>query len=162
MRGSPSITDVARAAGVSTGTVSNVLNGSAVVAPDTRRRVEDAIARLGFVRNAAARSLAAGRSATLGFVVADLIAVRREAAVAIAGGKQVPAEPLVEQRRDDVLGTLVDKVERALGEFDGTWAVAGDVSELGRPHEHGGKVHAHTFLGVWHEWPQGQRGLQMR
>lgn len=68
----PSITDVARHAGVSMGTVSNVLNNPAKVAPETRRRVEQAIEQLGFVRNAAARSLAAGRSATIGFVAADL------------------------------------------------------------------------------------------
>ncbi|WP_129336457.1 LacI family DNA-binding transcriptional regulator [Cellulomonas endophytica] len=66
------MSDVARAAGVSLGTVSNVLNRPDKVAPATRRRVEDAIATLGFVRNGAARSLAAGRSTTLGFVVADL------------------------------------------------------------------------------------------
>lgn len=72
MRGNPSITDVARHAGVSLGTVSNVLNNPAKVAPTTRRKVEEAIQSLGFVRNAAARSLAAGRSATIGFVAADL------------------------------------------------------------------------------------------
>ncbi|MGY1604178.1 LacI family DNA-binding transcriptional regulator [Geodermatophilus sp. SYSU D00815] len=68
----PSMVDVARAAGVSLGTVSNVLNDPARVAPDTRARVEAAIAELGFVRNAAARSLRAGTSSTLGFVVQDL------------------------------------------------------------------------------------------
>jgi len=49
-----------------------VLNRPDKVAPGTRRRVEEAIATLGFVRNGAARSLAAGRSTTVGFVVADL------------------------------------------------------------------------------------------
>ncbi|MFC8597300.1 LacI family DNA-binding transcriptional regulator [Isoptericola sp. NPDC057191] len=71
-RHAPSISDVARAAGVSMGTVSNVLNGTARVAPATRERVEAAIASLGFVRNGVARSLAAGRSTTLGFVIIDL------------------------------------------------------------------------------------------
>lgn len=68
----PSVVDVARAAGVSIGTVSNVLNNPDKVTPVTRRRVEAAIASLGFVRNGAARSLAAGTSRTLGFVLADL------------------------------------------------------------------------------------------
>jgi LacI family transcriptional regulator len=68
----PNVADVARAAGVSLGTVSNVLNNPAKVTPRTRSKVEAAIATLGFVRNGAARSLAAGTSRTLGFVVADL------------------------------------------------------------------------------------------
>ncbi|MEL7974829.1 LacI family DNA-binding transcriptional regulator [Isoptericola sp. F-RaC21] len=71
-RSSPSISDVARAAGVSMGTVSNVLNGTVRVTPATRSRVEAAIRELGFVRNGVARSLAAGRSSTLGFVIIDL------------------------------------------------------------------------------------------
>ncbi|WP_169738908.1 LacI family DNA-binding transcriptional regulator [Jiangella gansuensis] len=68
----PNVADVARAAGVSLGTVSNVLNNPDKVTPATRRRVEAAIASLGFVRNGAARSLAAGTSRTLGFVLTDL------------------------------------------------------------------------------------------
>src|SRR5688500_4388169 len=84
---------------------------------------------------------------------------RSQAAVAVAAGKQVPAEPLVLQRRGDRLGTLVEKVERPLGVFDGTWTVARDVRELSRPREHGGEAHARTFLGVWHDRPQGKRGL---
>ncbi|GEO36403.1 ribokinase [Skermanella aerolata] len=51
------IPDVARLAGVSIGTVSNVLNDTVPVADETRARVERAIARLGFVRNSHARSL---------------------------------------------------------------------------------------------------------
>ncbi|NHI15767.1 LacI family DNA-binding transcriptional regulator [Microbacterium excoecariae] len=68
----PSMKDVASSAGVSLGTVSNVLNNPEVVAAGTRERVERAIASLGFVRNDAARRLAAGRSDTVGFVVVDL------------------------------------------------------------------------------------------
>lgn len=64
--------DVAERARVSLGTVSNVLNNPAVVSEATRERVEQAIAELGFVRNDAARRLAAGRSNTVGFVVVDL------------------------------------------------------------------------------------------
>jgi ribokinase len=53
------IADVARLAGVSTGTVSNVLNGTATVRPDTRDRVEAVIRELSFRPNALARSLIA-------------------------------------------------------------------------------------------------------
>ncbi|MFF9653463.1 LacI family DNA-binding transcriptional regulator [Streptomyces sp. NPDC014622] len=51
------IGDVARHAGVSVVTVSNVLNRPHIVAERTRSRVEDAIRRLGFVPNASARQL---------------------------------------------------------------------------------------------------------
>ncbi|MGW8482063.1 LacI family DNA-binding transcriptional regulator [Microbacterium sp. NPDC055903] len=64
--------DVARHAGVSLGTVSNVLNNPHIVTQDKRERVLRAIKELGFVRNNAARSLVTGRADTVGFVVVDL------------------------------------------------------------------------------------------
>ncbi|MGW4967606.1 LacI family DNA-binding transcriptional regulator, partial [Nonomuraea sp. NPDC004186] len=67
-----SIKEVARLAGVSVGTVSNVLNRPDMVAPDTRLRVRAAIARLGYVRNGSARQLRAGHSRTIGVVALDL------------------------------------------------------------------------------------------
>lgn len=63
---------MAARAGVSVGTVSNVLNHSAVVAPATRQRVLDAIQALGFVRNESARQLRAGKSRSIGLVVLDI------------------------------------------------------------------------------------------
>ncbi len=68
---SASVKDVAAAAGVSLGTVSNVLNRPDRVKPDTRARVEQAMADLGFVRNESARQLRAGTSKTLGYVMLD-------------------------------------------------------------------------------------------
>jgi LacI family transcriptional regulator len=67
-----SIKEVARQAGVSIGTVSNVLNRPEIVAPSTRQRVLDAIAKLGYVRNDSARQLRAGRSRTIALVVLDV------------------------------------------------------------------------------------------
>jgi LacI family transcriptional regulator len=67
-----SVVDVAARAGVSLGTVSNVLNRPDRVAPATRDRVMQAIRELGFVRNEAARQLRAGRSRTIGLVVLDV------------------------------------------------------------------------------------------
>lgn len=67
-----SIRDVARRAGVSVGTVSNVLNHSEKVAASSVERVHAAIAELGYVRNDAARLLRAGRSSTVGLVVLDI------------------------------------------------------------------------------------------
>lgn len=66
------VKDVAAAAGVSVGTVSNVLNNPAKVAPATVDRVHLAIEELGFVRNDAARQLRAGQSRTIGLVVLDV------------------------------------------------------------------------------------------
>lgn len=64
--------DVAAAASVSVGTVSNVLNSPDKVAPTTVARVQAAIDQLGFVRNDAARQLRAGRSRCVGLVVLDV------------------------------------------------------------------------------------------
>src|SRR5258706_2783444 len=67
-----SIKEVARHAGVSLGTVSNVLNRPEVVSEPTRRRVIAAIENLGYVRNDSARQLRAGRSRTVAIVVLDV------------------------------------------------------------------------------------------
>jgi LacI family transcriptional regulator, galactose operon repressor len=68
----PRIQDVARRAGVAIGTVSNVLNNPGIVTERTRLKVEAAIAELGFVRNSAARTLAARRTDTVGLVLTDI------------------------------------------------------------------------------------------
>jgi LacI family transcriptional regulator len=68
----PRIQDVARRAGVAIGTVSNVLNNPDIVTEQTRLKVEAAIAELGFVRNSAARALAARRTDTVGLVLIDI------------------------------------------------------------------------------------------
>jgi len=60
--------DVAQLAGVSHQTVSRVLNDHPSVRPETRDRVLDAIATLGYRRNSAARALVTMRSATVGVV----------------------------------------------------------------------------------------------
>ncbi len=65
------VTEVAARAGVSLGTVSNVLNRPERVSPATRAKVVRAIEELGFVRNEAARQLRAGRSRTIGLIVLD-------------------------------------------------------------------------------------------
>lgn len=67
-----SVRDVATAAGVSLGTVSNVLNRPDRVAHETAERVRAAIERLGYVRNDAARQLRAGRSRSVGLLVRDV------------------------------------------------------------------------------------------
>ncbi|WP_253259714.1 LacI family DNA-binding transcriptional regulator [Subtercola boreus] len=66
------MSDVARHAGVAIGTVSNTLNNPEKVREPTRLRVQASIEALGFVRNDAARSLAAGSSNTVGIVLVDM------------------------------------------------------------------------------------------
>lgn len=64
--------DVARIAGVSASTVSHVLNGTRKVDTVTRQRVEAAIEETGYRRNVVARSLAAGRTHTVGLSISAL------------------------------------------------------------------------------------------
>jgi len=66
------IKDVARRAGVSIGTVSNVVNRPHMVAASTRSRVLSVIEELGYVRDDAARQLRAGRSRIVALLVLDL------------------------------------------------------------------------------------------
>ena len=68
----PTIRDVARAADVSIGTVSAVINNRALVADGTRHRILSCIAELGFEPNSSARSLKRGRISSIGFIVPDL------------------------------------------------------------------------------------------
>ncbi|AQX16072.1 hypothetical protein BCR15_06020 [Tessaracoccus lapidicaptus] len=67
----PTLEDVARHAGVSRATVSRVVRGDVGVAGETAAKVSAAVAKLGYVPNASARSLATGRSNTLAMVVPE-------------------------------------------------------------------------------------------
>ncbi|WP_432564000.1 substrate-binding domain-containing protein [Kineococcus sp. SYSU DK003] len=72
VRTNPSMVQVAAVAGVSVGTVSNVLNHPEQVRPATLQKVQAAIEQLGFTLNANARSLAGGDNRMIGLVVPDL------------------------------------------------------------------------------------------
>ncbi|QYJ03027.1 LacI family transcriptional regulator [Nocardioides panacisoli] len=67
-----SVKEVAAAAGVSVGTVSNVLNRPDKVSPATRERIQTVIDELGFVRNDAARQLRAGSNRAVAMIVLDV------------------------------------------------------------------------------------------
>jgi LacI family transcriptional regulator len=69
---SVTIHDVAKAAAVSTATVSNVLNKTGKVGQATYRRVLSAVKRLGYIPNAHARHLASHDRRTLGIIVSDI------------------------------------------------------------------------------------------
>jgi LacI family transcriptional regulator len=68
VRNAPNVTlqEIARAAGVSPSTVSRILNGSARVLPAKQQAVEEAIAKFNYRPNVLARSLASGRTETIG------------------------------------------------------------------------------------------------
>jgi len=70
--GSPTIKKVASAAGVSTQTVSRVINNRPDVSPETRENVQGVIEQLGYRPSALARSLIQQRSYTFGVVIAGL------------------------------------------------------------------------------------------
>ncbi|MGM1017153.1 MAG: LacI family DNA-binding transcriptional regulator [Actinomycetota bacterium] len=126
-----SVRDVANDAGVSVGTVSNVLNRPDKVTPDTLDRVQASIARLGFVRNDAARQLRAGRSRTIGLVVLDIrnpffadLAIGAEQRADVHGLSVLVANSDEKQERENthldlfeeqrVAGVLVTPVDDAL------------------------------------------------
>lgn len=67
--GQASLADVAARAGVSTATVSRVLNGTATVAEKAKQRVQRACRELNYVPNGAARALSSRRTRTIGAIV---------------------------------------------------------------------------------------------
>ncbi|OIJ18227.1 catabolite control protein A [Anaerobacillus alkalidiazotrophicus] len=69
------IYDVAREAGVSMATVSRVVNGNPNVKPTTRKKVLEAIERLGYRPNAVARGLASKRTTTVGVIIPDISSI---------------------------------------------------------------------------------------
>jgi len=66
------IKDVAALAGVSTATVSHVINKTRFVEEETKRKVLSAIASVGYIPNVHARNLASGSSRTLGLIISDI------------------------------------------------------------------------------------------
>lgn len=67
----PTLTGVARRAGVSPSTVSRVVRGSTPVSAELERTVREAIAATGYVPNLAARQLVTSRADTIGVVIAE-------------------------------------------------------------------------------------------
>ena len=121
MSASVSVKHVASRAGVSLGTVSNVLNRPERVSLVTRERVLAAIDELGFVRNEAARQLRAGQSRTIGLLVLDVgnpfftdIAAGVEHAAAVAGLSVVLCNSGENADREDHYLSLLQE-QRAYG-----------------------------------------------
>lgn len=88
---SATINDIARDAGVSSVTVSRVLNTPDLVKPDTRHRVEQSMRKLGYTPNLAARAMRTRATHTVGFLVPDILSYAN-AAVAQAAERSLAAE----------------------------------------------------------------------
>jgi LacI family transcriptional regulator len=138
------IKDVARAAGVSTVTVSRVANAPALVRPETRTRVEEAMRQLGYAPNAAAQSMRTKVSRTIGFMVPDLtnypnaaVAKAAEATLADAGYYMLLTDSDHDPRREERFLRLlrarqVDGIILYLSDEDDR-AVQATIQELGVP-----------------------------
>jgi LacI family transcriptional regulator len=138
------IKDVARAAGVSTVTVSRVANAPALVRPETRARVEEAMRQLGYAPNAAAQSMRTKVSRTIGFMVPDLtnypnaaVAKAAEATLADAGYYMLLTDSDYDPRREERFLRLlrarqVDGIILYLSDEDDR-AVQATIRELGVP-----------------------------
>lgn len=87
----PGIRDVAAAAGVSLTTVSHALSGRGKVSEETRQRVEQVAARLGYAPNRIASALRRGRSGLLGFV-SEEVATTPFAGRILVGAQQAAHE----------------------------------------------------------------------
>lgn len=124
----PNMHDVARLAGVSQRTVSNVVRGEQCVASTTRERVQRAIDRLGYRPNVAAQRLRAGRTGIIALAVPDITwpyfsgvaqEVHKEAkargltlvSVETRGSADHEREVLEELRSDIIEGLILSPIE---------------------------------------------------
>lgn len=100
------MSDVGRAAGVSAVTVSRVLNQPELVRPETREKVLAAVDKLGYIPDAAARTLASGRTRIIALVLSD---IRDSYFTTLARG----AEDVAQKRGYTVfLGNTDEQVEK--------------------------------------------------
>lgn len=116
----PSMIDVARLAGVAPMTVSRVANGQPNVRPETRARVLEAMASLGYRPNYAARALATGRFGTIGVITFTLASygnaqtVAATAAAAERHGYSVTLLTAQTHRQRDVRGAFDRLIKQAV------------------------------------------------
>ncbi|WP_235038092.1 LacI family DNA-binding transcriptional regulator [Microbacterium sp. 18062] len=115
-----SMADVAAEAKVSGQTVSRVANGRANVDPDTRARVLEAMNRLGYRPNSAARALRSGRFRSIGVIMFSLSSYGNTrtldavASVAAEGGYSLTLITVESATQSDVSGAFVRLVEHAV------------------------------------------------
>lgn len=179
MVGSPKLGDVAKAASLSSATVSRYLNGSLRLPPETSRRIEAAVATLGYRPHPHARSLSRGRSDTIGLLLPEIdnpffsrLAAAVEAAAGARGlglmfcaslndpGREV--DYIAHFRRNVVDGLLFatnhpddGTLSRAVNAAPGIVLIDEDIAEAGVPkvfcdNEQGGRLAAEHLLGFGH------------
>ncbi len=104
----PTIVDIAVAAGVSKSAVSRALRGDNEVSEENRKRIEEAAHRLGYVANAMARGLVSSRTHTIGVVLRD---VKKPYYAYLQAGMQAQAE-----RRDYRIVATTNAGELEIGD----------------------------------------------
>lgn len=120
LRPRPSMIDVARLADVAPITVSRVANGQSNVSPETRARVLEAMASLGYQPNYAARALATGRFGTIGVIAFTLASygnaqtIAATAAAAEQQGYSVTLLTAHTHRQRDVRGAFDQLIKQAV------------------------------------------------
>ncbi|GAA5202471.1 LacI family DNA-binding transcriptional regulator [Microbacterium jejuense] len=70
--GAATMADVARVAGVSKKTISNYFNGYPYIRPETRARIQAAVAELNYTLNVSARNLSSGRTGTIALAMPEI------------------------------------------------------------------------------------------
>ncbi|THV42049.1 LacI family DNA-binding transcriptional regulator [Glycomyces buryatensis] len=119
-RNGVSITDVAKAAGVSTQTVSRVANGHASVTPSTRENVQRAMRQLGYRPNSAARALRNGQFRTIGVILfrptatGKTTTVEAITAYAAKAGYAITLIPIDVPTQDNMMGAFTRMDELAV------------------------------------------------
>ncbi|OLV16701.1 LacI family DNA-binding transcriptional regulator [Deinococcus marmoris] len=117
--GPPTLRHVAQASQVSESTVSKIVNRTKRFSPEVERRVQAAVAELGYTPNPHARSVITGRSRTIGVVVADVLnphfalLIKGVGSVARARGYTVLLTDSDEDSdlEAELLGTLIPRVD---------------------------------------------------
>ena len=123
-----SLQDVARRAGVSTATVSRVINGAAPVSEDVRQRVEAASRALGYIPNGVARALSSRRTGAIGAVIPTIENDGFARTVfALQKRLQAAGRTLLLANSDYDLDVELDEVTRLLSQgVDGLVLIGGD------------------------------------
>lgn len=143
------IKDIAEAVGVSTATVSRVLGNKPNVRPEIRRKVLEAVERLNYTPNRAARSLRSKQSSIIGLIVADIqnpffasvsravedVAQANDYSVLLCNTDENPDKErsyLELMRNENVAGIIHAPTERLSGRFPQQLADAGPMVVIDR------------------------------
>ncbi|TDQ43893.1 LacI family DNA-binding transcriptional regulator [Actinorugispora endophytica] len=113
----PVMADVARLAGVSHQTVSRVVNNLPNIKPSTRKRVEDAIAALGYQPNTAARALVTRKSGAIGLIGVETnlygpVSIRNSVEKAIRDAGYFSISVTLQSTTTDALRSAIDHLTR--------------------------------------------------